>query len=176
MVANLSLAVPMQAKEAMSIARNHFVSGRLEECVRILRWLNDRHPSYRKPFRVLERIQKSYLLVDENHPLFDTRGLEYIEFYSDYNQVRIYALILAEHLPENLKDDRLLEQQLSEIIKNAIRHGNRGTLTKKIRIWFGHDTLLRMKDRACRIWMSGIILICSGAPPCGIMTWINYSR
>jgi hypothetical protein len=38
--------------------------------------------------------------------------------------------------PPDIKEINLLEQQISEIIKNAVKHGNKCDPEKKVRVWF----------------------------------------
>jgi hypothetical protein len=73
--------------------------------------------------------------VDSASPLFDKTGLEYQEFPSDYSRIRFYAMLLAKSVPQEVGEVNLLEQQISEIIKNAIKHGNKNDVKKKVRIW-----------------------------------------
>jgi hypothetical protein len=73
--------------------------------------------------------------VDDASPLFDKTGMEYREFPSDYSQIRFYATTLTGSAPQGAWEVVLLEQQISEIIKNAIKHGNKNDLKKKVRIW-----------------------------------------
>jgi hypothetical protein len=73
--------------------------------------------------------------VDSASPLFDKTGLEYQEFPSDYSRVRFYAMLLAKSVPQGVGEVNLLEQQISEIIKNAVKHGNKKDVKKKVRIW-----------------------------------------
>jgi hypothetical protein len=73
--------------------------------------------------------------TDNTSPLFDKTGLEYREFPSDYSRIRLYARQVAESAPQDPGEVRLLEQQISEIIKNAIIHGNKNNVEKKVRIW-----------------------------------------
>jgi hypothetical protein len=39
-----------------------------------------------------------------------------------------------------IREYNLLEQQISEIIKNAIKHGNKNDNTKKVRVWYKFNT------------------------------------
>ncbi|MDR0730036.1 MAG: ATP-binding protein [Treponema sp.] len=73
--------------------------------------------------------------VDSASPLFDKTGLEYQEFPSDYSRIRSYAMSVAKSAPPEVRESNLLEQQISEIIKNAIKHGNKNDIKKKVRIW-----------------------------------------
>ncbi len=84
----------------------------------------------------LTRLQKRYLIIDDQAELLDTSKLQYKEFQSDYNQIRFYTFMLMQHLPDSLYDDQLFMQQVGEIMKNAIRHGNRGVINKRVKVWF----------------------------------------
>lgn len=76
------------------------------------------------------------LIVDEHHDVFNTEGMERAEYSSDYSKVREYALEIADHAPAPFREGNLLEQQISEIVKNAIKHGNQSDGNKKIRVWY----------------------------------------
>lgn len=76
------------------------------------------------------------LIVDEHNELFDAQGMRYAEFPSDYSRVRDYARLLLVECPHAFREDGLLEQQLSEIIKNGIKHGNRKDPKKRLKIWY----------------------------------------
>ena len=91
----------------------------------------------------MNRLIVRQLIVDERNELFDAQGMRYAEFPSDFSRVRDYAAQVLEACPETFREGRLLEQQLSEIIKNGIKHGNRNDPSKRIRIW--HD--LRKRAR-----------------------------
>lgn len=75
------------------------------------------------------------ILVNGSSPLFDREGLFFKEFPSDYRQVRFFSMLIAQKAPAEIKEINLLEQQISELIKNAVRHGNGKDPLKKIRIW-----------------------------------------
>jgi len=76
------------------------------------------------------------LIVDERNELFDAQGMRYVEFPSDMTKVREYATEVLKGCPEKFLEGNLLEQQLSELIKNGIKHGNGSDPKKAIRIWF----------------------------------------
>lgn len=76
------------------------------------------------------------LKVDENSELFDKTGMFYKEFDSDYRQIRYFTLLIVQKAPAEIKEINLLEQQISEIIKNAIKHGNKCNLKKKVKVWY----------------------------------------
>ena len=124
-------------------ARRLMTQGKASEAAIILDRLLKRHPDHKKVRRILTAIRKSYLTIDEDNALFDTKGMQYKEFYSDFNQVRFFAIILTQHLPPQIQERRLLEQQVSEIIKNAIRHGNKGHLPKKVNVWYEFEPRIR---------------------------------
>jgi hypothetical protein len=74
--------------------------------------------------------------VNENSPLFDKTNLLYKEFPSDYRQIRYFTLLIVQSAPLEIKEINLLEQQISEIIKNAVKHGNKCNPGKKVRVWY----------------------------------------
>lgn len=76
--------------------------------------------------------------VNEKSKLFDTQGLFYKEFSSDFRQVRYFGLLLIQKAPTSIRDVNLLEQQVTELLKNAIKHGNQQEKSKKIRVWYGY--------------------------------------
>ncbi len=73
---------------------------------------------------------------DEQNPLFDKTHLHYKCFSSEYNKVRYYTLLVLQYAPSEIQEKNLLEQQISEMIKNAIKHGNNCDVAKNIHIWF----------------------------------------
>lgn len=82
----------------------------------------------------MEDVKK--ILVDEDHQLFERKGMYYKEFNSDYRQIRYYTLLIVQQAPPEIKERNLLEQQISEIIKNAIKHGNKKEIPKKVKVWY----------------------------------------
>jgi hypothetical protein len=76
------------------------------------------------------------LIVDENSEFFDIEGMASKTFKSDLTKVRQYAMFCIKSMPEKYKEKNLLEQQLSEIIKNAVKHGNKADPNKKVKVWF----------------------------------------
>lgn len=75
------------------------------------------------------------IIVDGNHDFFNKSGMWYKEFPSDFRQVRFFSLMVAQKAPAEIREINLLEQQISELIKNAVKHGNKKNPAKKIRIW-----------------------------------------
>ena len=86
-------------------------------------------------------IDKFELRSDEQNPLFDKSHLRYKCFASDYNKVRYYTLLVVQSAPFEISDKNLLEQQISEMIKNAIKHGNDCDRRKKIHVWYSFSPI-----------------------------------
>jgi hypothetical protein len=84
----------------------------------------------------VKRLIIRQLIVDERNELFDAQGMRCAEFPSDFSRVREFTSQVLETCPEPFREGRLLEQQLSEIIKNGIKHGNRNDPSKKLRVWY----------------------------------------
>ncbi len=60
----------------------------------------------------------------------------YKEFPSDFRQIRYFTLLIVQSAPLEIKEINLLEQQISEVIKNAVKHGNNCDINKKVRVWY----------------------------------------
>ncbi|MCX8123054.1 MAG: ATP-binding protein [Spirochaetes bacterium] len=78
--------------------------------------------------------------IDDNHYLFNKDTLYYKEFVSDYRFVRYYSRVIMQKVPIIVKEHNLLEQQISELIKNAIKHGNKKDPSKIIKVWYSFTT------------------------------------
>lgn len=76
------------------------------------------------------------IAISDDHPLLNREDMFYKEFPSDYRQIRYFTLLIVQKAPSEIKEINLLEQQISEIIKNAVKHGNKCDTNKKIKIWF----------------------------------------
>ena len=76
------------------------------------------------------------LKADGSSELFDRTNMLYKEFPSDFRQIRYFTLLIVQSAPPEIKELNLLEQQISEIIKNAVKHGNRSDVAKKVRVWY----------------------------------------
>ena len=76
------------------------------------------------------------LRSDENDSLFDKTNMLYKEFPSDFRQIRYFTLLIVQSAPLKIKELNLLEQQISEVIKNAVKHGNECDINKKVRVWY----------------------------------------
>lgn len=78
--------------------------------------------------------------VDGSSPLFDKSNMLYKEFPSDYRQIRYFTLLIVQSAPLEIKEINLLEQQISEIIKNAVKHGNHCDPEKKVKVWYSFSS------------------------------------
>ncbi len=80
------------------------------------------------------------IIIDDNNKLLNRKDLFYKEFQSDYRQVRFFSMVIVQKAPPEIKEINLLEQQISELIKNAVKHGNKKDINKKIKVWAAFDT------------------------------------
>jgi serine/threonine-protein kinase RsbW len=85
-------------------------------------------------------IQVKRILVDGKSPLFTREGMEYLELRLQLSQVRRLSLLIAQKAPPDTRGINLLEQQISELLKNAVKHGNRCDPEKKVRIWYSFSS------------------------------------
>jgi len=76
------------------------------------------------------------IVIDESSPLFGKEDMQYKEFASDFTKIRYYTLVLVSSAPSRIKESNLLEQQVSELIKNGISHGNKNDPRKILKIWY----------------------------------------
>ena len=81
------------------------------------------------------------IIVDGESPLFDTQGMFYKSFQSDFRQIRYFTLLVAQKAPREVKEINLLEQQISELIKNAVKHGNHCDPKKNVEVWFSFSEM-----------------------------------
>lgn len=79
------------------------------------------------------------ILQNDSHPLFEKKGMYHKDFNLDLKKVRYLSQIIVQKAPAVIREINLLEQQVSEIIKNAVRHGNKNNPNKKVKIWFSFD-------------------------------------
>lgn len=73
------------------------------------------------------------LRADGKDPLFDKENMLYKEFPSDFRQIRYFTLLIVQSAPLEIKEINLLEQQISEVIKNGVKHGNNCDINKKLK-------------------------------------------
>lgn len=81
-------------------------------------------------------MQAQGLIVDGNSPYLKVRGMNRLEFDSDLSKIRKYSLDIIKRAPEEFKEKNLMEQQISEILKNAIEHGNKQNPEKIVKVWY----------------------------------------
>lgn len=79
------------------------------------------------------------LLIDGSHRLFSKADMNYAVFTSDYERIRYYTLLIIQRSRPKHDERLLLEQQVSELIKNAIKHGNGCDPAKEVRVWYRFD-------------------------------------
>jgi len=75
------------------------------------------------------------ILIRDDHDLLSRKDMHYTVFPSDYRQIRYFTLMLVQHSRPKSDERLLLEQQVSEIIKNAIKHGNGCDPSKQVKVW-----------------------------------------
>jgi len=107
----------------------------------------------------MEQIKE--LKANGSSPLFDKTNMFYKEFPSDYRQIRYFTLLIVQSAPPEIKELNLLEQQISEIIKNAVNMAIATTFPKR----FESGTisarkkpalLWKMKGKVLRNWNNGM--------------------
>lgn len=76
------------------------------------------------------------LVSDENSPLFDKTDMQRKDFPSIFRQIRYFTLLIVQSAPDEIREVNLLEQQISEVIKNAVKHGNGCDPDKKVTVWY----------------------------------------
>ncbi|MBP3710760.1 MAG: ATP-binding protein [Treponema sp.] len=76
------------------------------------------------------------LRSDENDPLFAKDNMLVKTFPSDFRQIRYFTLLIVQSAPTEIRELNLLEQQISEVIKNAVKHGNHCDINKKVTVWY----------------------------------------
>lgn len=79
------------------------------------------------------------LRVDESSELFRFGRMFYVEFRSIYENIRDYAERVTRDVPLRVRENNLLCQQVSEIIKNAAKHGNGYDREKKVKVWYQYS-------------------------------------
>ncbi len=75
-------------------------------------------------------------IAEEKNQIWKTDKMKYIEFQSNLTQIRDYANEILSNSDIENPDDRILQLQITEFIKNAIKHGNQNDKNKKVRIWY----------------------------------------
>ncbi len=89
------------------------------------------------------------ILIDGSHDLFTKIGMVPDEFPSDFKRIRYFTNLIAQRAPAEIREINILEQQISELIKNAVKHGNKCDPTKKVKVWYSfskHHAHLIIRD------------------------------
>ncbi len=81
-------------------------------------------------------IEPKYISIDNANPLFSRKEMFYKEFPSDFQQIRYFTLLVVQKAPSVIRELNLLEQQISEVIKNAVKHGNKSDPEKTVKVWY----------------------------------------
>lgn len=81
-------------------------------------------------------MNKSFIEINDNSPILSRKGMNLKIFKSDYRLIKYMTMTITKHAPECLKNINLLKQQISELIKNGAKHGNKYDPEKEIKIWF----------------------------------------
>lgn len=105
------------------------ITGTREEAVRAL---DGKLPAQEEAEKEVEQFIKQ----DDSHPLLRREGMYHKDFHLDLKKVRYLSQLIVQKAPSEIRDFNLLEQQISELIKNGVRHGNGNDPNKKISIWF----------------------------------------
>jgi hypothetical protein len=72
------------------------------------------------------------------------------EFPSDFKRIRYFTNLIAQRAPAEIREINILEQQISELIKNAVKHGNKCDPTKRVKVWYSfsrHHAHLIIQDQ-----------------------------
>jgi len=81
-------------------------------------------------------MEMKQIRIDEDHSLMTRENMFYKEFPSDFRQIRYFTLLIVQKAPPEIREINLLEQQISELIKNAVKHGNHSDKDKQVRVWY----------------------------------------
>ena len=110
------------------------------------------------------------ILVDENSVLFDKTGMLHKEFPSDFRQIRYFTLLIVQQAPPDIKEINLLEQQISEIIKNAVNLLN--NLKRNEEILKYCETLNEIENDGDEVFRRSLArLYKKGNDPLEVMKW-----
>ena len=80
---------------------------------------------------------KDELVVDDKTQLWNVGNMHHKLFPSDFYQIRDFAFSLTAPARGKISNDDMiiLEEQVSELIKNAIKHGNKNDINKIVKTW-----------------------------------------
>jgi anti-anti-sigma factor len=137
-------AVPPPIYRVMELTK---LIGFLPICQTVPEAVGILHFNFRDP--VSDEKEAGPLMVNSRHPLFNLEGMKYKDFNLDFGRIRYLSHLLSQQAPADIREFNLLEQQISEIVKNAIRHGNQNDIRKKVKIWYSfssHNARLIVED------------------------------
>ncbi len=86
--------------------------------------------------RKKSQYSRSTVRIDEDSPLMSREGMSHKTINIDFSRIRYISHIITQDAPDIIREYNLLEQQISEIIKNGIRHGNKNDISKSLKIWW----------------------------------------
>lgn len=119
-----------QCREVIQMTQLHRVFRIVDSEYEALKQMNDHLGSLQ------DKPVDGPILVDDRHPHFDTSGMHHKAVNIDFQRIRYISHVITQSAPDSIKEYNLLEQQVSEIVKNAVRHGNRNDITKEVKIWW----------------------------------------
>ena len=95
-----------------------------------------------------EKVKVPLLAIDETNDCWnEIPNMRCFEYFSILENLRMYATEVGREAPEQMRQNFVLEQQISELIKNAMIHGNKMQAEKKVRVYFsfmGLDGLAKL--------------------------------
>ncbi len=122
-----------------------YVQDQVMEIIKLTRILSlfDIRSSEKKAFDYLEsqisgkkHFLNAPITINEDSPLMKREGMKHKTINIDFSRIRYISHIITQDAPPEIREYNLLEQQISEIIKNAVRHGNRNDISKSLKIWW----------------------------------------
>lgn len=81
-----------------------------------------------------------HIEIDDDHDLFNKAGLEYKRFFLSADKIRRASTFLACTMPIFFDEINRLEYQAYELLKNAVKHGNKGKMWKPVKVWYSTCT------------------------------------
>ncbi len=85
------------------------------------------------------KIHTELEIVDDNSPIWNITDMQYKEFPSDILKLKEYTEDILQNTTVSYRDNMIFKLQISEFIKNCIRHGNKFDKSKKVKIWYNID-------------------------------------
>ena len=84
---------------------------------------------------------KDELVVDNSTELWAVTDMEHKIFPSDFLKIREYSAVISRPAEDKIEKSAyiLLQQQISEMVKNAIKHGNKNDVNNIVKTWYSFD-------------------------------------